>query len=94
MAPQQSNMVIPNKTWLKKQPVKLMGICVAGLIAIATLLFTSFINSKSTNARTNFSLSKQPCGGQGGASCTEQKKHAMGASTFTIMPGRLNRFLQ
>lgn len=94
MAPQQSNITIPTTSWLKKQPVKLLGTGVAGFIAIAILLFTSFINSKSTNARTNFSLNKQQCSSQGGASCTEQKKHSMGASTFTLMPGRLTRFLQ
>jgi len=93
MATQQSTTAIPTKTWLQKLPVKAMGMCVAGLIAVATLLFTSFINSKNSDSRTGFSLTKKSCG-QGGASCTEQKKQSIGASTFTLMPGRLNRFLQ
>ena len=95
MALQQTLLPATVKPIWFKQPVAVMlGVCVAGLIAVATL-YTSFAGSKSTVAQKSALLHKQQPASSGGGICTEQKKQSTtGSSTFSLVPGRLNRLLQ
>jgi hypothetical protein len=92
MALQQLFSFVLHTAWFKQPVVKILCVCVAGLLAIA-LLLSPFSNGKSTQSHNSLSLNKQPSS-SGSGSCTEQKKQCSNSSTFSLMPGRLNRFLQ
>ena len=75
--------------WLKKPAVKLLCLCVAGLFGMI-FLFHPFANH--TTPQVNLSLNKPAASGSGGS--MEKGKQCSNAATFSVMPGRLNRFLQ
>jgi hypothetical protein len=81
---------ISNIAWLKRSAVKMICLVVAGF------LFTALLYNRSSNGSTpqsNMPAAAQPSTGAGSSSrdkdtqCTE-------ATRFSLMPGRLNRFLQ
>ncbi|HWB24252.1 MAG TPA: hypothetical protein VG738_02180 [Chitinophagaceae bacterium] len=89
----QSPAILSNTRLLKKQVVKICCMCVAGLIVVALLMVNPFNNNnKNTAAAKSISLNKQAP--VSGSNCPEQKKQSSTSSSFSIMPGRLNRFLQ
>ncbi|HVX48697.1 MAG TPA: hypothetical protein VHB48_01020 [Chitinophagaceae bacterium] len=82
--------IAPNKNLPQKQAVKILGLCVAGFLIVAMLLFNPF--KKNSTPAQSLSASKQASlsGSNGGS----QKVQCSSSPTFSLMPGRLNRFLQ
>lgn len=89
MSLQQTLLPAPAITWFKQPVAVMLGLCVAGLMAVAILFSSSAGNTVPANNGTE---KLQPS--SAGNISIQQKKQASGGSTFSLLPGRLNRFLQ
>jgi len=85
----QHSSNLPITARLKKPAVKLLCLGVAGLFGIV-FLFQPFTHS--TTPKANLSLTNPATSGSGGV--MEKGKQCSNPATFSVMPGRLNRFLQ
>lgn len=93
MALQSSLTLSSNNAWFKTPATKMLGAFTAGLIAVVILLLSPLTSQSSHNAVNGSSITKQ-APATNAASCTADKTQAAGTATFSLMPGRLNRFLQ
>ncbi len=93
MAPQQLTIhEATNTYWLHKSAITLAGLFVAGL------LFTALLYNRQANGCTQQGILPAQQGSMGGGGRAQTKDSecstAQPASSFSVMPGGLSRFLQ
>ena len=95
MAPQQLTMQEATNTyWLNKSSIKLVGIFVAVLLFTALLYSRYSNNGEQQGCTTTTQQQILPTMGGGTHAKDTQCSIAEPASSFSVMPGGLSRFLQ
>jgi len=96
MALQSSLTLSSNNAWFKTPATKMLGAFTAGLIAVVILLLSPLTSQSSQSVAkscyNNVTTKQAPAANNAGR--TTDKAQATSSSIFSLMPGRLSRFLQ